>query len=126
MRNDRIGPAAPPPEQCTDARAQLVQVEGFDEIVVSSSIQASNACMRSVARAHDENGHEVGAGPQPFQHLDAIRARKPEVEDHEVVHAGGRLRQRFGAIAHPIHGVALVAQGFLHTAADEAIVFNEQ
>ncbi len=126
MEDHRIGPSAPPAQKRADACAQFVQIEGLDEIVIGPGIEPGDARGRRIACAQDENRHVVLAGAQALQHFDAIDARKAQIQNDEIVHAAGRLFERIGAGPHPVDRIAFVAQAFLHSTPNQAIVFDEE
>ena len=55
---------------------------------------------------------------QLTQDFHPIETRQPEIQDDEVVDAGGHLLEGGETITHPVDGITLVAQGFLYTSAD--------
>src|SRR3954451_16296517 len=75
---------------------QLLALEGLDEVVVGPGVQALDARLQGVAGGQHEDRH-VAVGPQALGDLDAVDARQPEVEQHEVGHVGSRLAE--GALA---------------------------
>ena len=66
------------------ARAQLVELEGLDEVIVRAGVESGDALRDAVARAEDERGREAAAGARAAQHLQSVHARKPEVEHQGV------------------------------------------
>jgi hypothetical protein len=56
----------------------------------------------------------------------AVAARQAQVEEHRVVRRGGHRGVGLTAVAHPIDGVALLAQALARGFADHRIVFYEE
>jgi len=108
------------------ARQQLVQVEGLHQVVVRADVEAGDAVGHRVARGDDQHRHVAARAAHRLQHLEAVLARQPEVEQREVVGAVPERELGGGAVAHPVDRVAGVLHAVHHGAADHRIVFHHQ
>jgi hypothetical protein len=125
LEHRRRAPARAP-RQRAYARAQLVEVERLHQIVVGAGVEALHPVGHGIARGDDEHGHVVAQRAQAPQHLQAVAARQPQVEQHGAV----RLRAQGGfggdAVAHPVDRVPFLGKPVAHALADHPVVFHQQ
>ena len=88
------------------AREQLVDVEGLDQVVVGAGVESGDALRDAVARAEHEHGREAAAGARAAQDLQSVHARQPEVEHQGVERALLERGQGERPAAQPLHRVA--------------------
>ncbi|MNT23159.1 hypothetical protein D3C72_1585710 [compost metagenome] len=120
----RLGPPGGAAQQRADAGEQLVQVVGFEHVVVRPRIQPFNALGYGVAGSGDQNRGAVLAGAQVAQHGDAVALGQTQVQQHEVVGLGAQGGVGRIAVTRPVHSVVFGAQQVLHGFADHGVVFN--
>lgn len=75
--------------QGAQAGGQLVQVDGFDEVIVGPRVQPFDAGGHGVAGGKHQHGRGVAACPRLAQHLHAVLAGQAQVEHCGLVGAGG-------------------------------------
>jgi hypothetical protein len=68
-------------------------------------------------RGDDDHRHVVAALAHPAQHLDAVAARKAEIQQHRGVGLRRDRRLDGAAVAHPVYGVALLREPVAHARA---------
>ena len=90
------------PQHGADARVQLVELEGLDQVVVGTGVEPRDAV--AVLR---------GVG-------------QTEVEQHEIEALGGERRVRRRRVIDPVDRVPLLAQRQTQAVADHPVVFDEQ
>jgi len=66
------------------------------------------------------------APSQPAQHLEAVDARQPDVEDHQVEALALGRQHRLLATRHQVHRVALGLQDAHEAAAQGAVVLDDE
>jgi D-alanyl-D-alanine carboxypeptidase/D-alanyl-D-alanine-endopeptidase (penicillin-binding protein 4) len=112
------------------ARVQLVEFEGFDEIVVGTGIEPGDALAKGVARGQHDHRRRVVPSAQGAQHVEPaaplLRIGQAEIEQHEVEALSCKRRVRGTRVIDPIDGVAFVAQRLAQAVADHAVVFDQQ
>ena len=89
----RRGPGPRAAQERAQARVQLAQGEGLDEVVVGARVEARDAVVDGVARGEQEHRHALARGPQPAGHLEPVDARHGDVE-HHARRAGARPARR--------------------------------
>ena len=67
-------------QQRADARGELVQIEGLDEVVVGARIQALHAIGDRIACGDDEHRQRLTARAQRLQQLQAVAPGQPQIE----------------------------------------------
>ena len=126
MRQQRHGATGLATQHRADARAQFVQVEGLDQIVVGAGIEAGDAVAGAVAGGEHDHRGGVAASAQPAQHVQAVALRQTQVEQHQIEALAGQRALRRGGIAHPVDRMAFHAQRRAQRVADHAVVFHQQ
>ena len=116
----------PAPQERTDARRELGQLERLDHVVVGAGVEPGDAIGDGVARGDDQHRTRVAAPAHAAQHVETFLARQPEVEQHEVVHVLGERELGRAAVAHPVDGEAVLAQSAADRLADHRVVFGEE
>jgi hypothetical protein len=77
-----IGPSAT--KQGPDARKQLREGEGLDEVVVSAAVQPMDAIIHGVLCRENQDRRLEGATPQRGQDFDAVASGQHEIEEHDI------------------------------------------
>ncbi len=83
-----------PSQERTDPGDQLVQGEGFDEVVVCARLQSVDALADGVERGQDEDGRTVAQRPQLPADGEAVEYGHHHVEDDRVGLPGRDLGER--------------------------------
>jgi hypothetical protein len=86
-----VGRLAGAPQQGANARAQLVERERLDQVVVGARVQASHAVGDGVAGGEHEDRRAVAAAAHAPAHLEPVHVRHGHVQDDEV---GGVVAER--------------------------------
>ena len=72
MFKHRLAPAGAAAQQGTNARQQLVNVIGFEHVVVGAGIESGDAVGHAVAGRGDQHRHGAPALAQGAQHVQAV------------------------------------------------------
>jgi len=107
---DRILALVGPAQQGADAREQLRDGEGLDQVVVSPGIETGAAVGDLVSGGDDQDMGLAATRAHPPQHLQAIKLGQAEIEQHDIVAGGIRQPVALGAIAAGIDGEAGTGQ----------------
>jgi hypothetical protein len=103
------------PRECTQARAELAEVEGLGEVVVGADFEAGCPVVDGVARREDEYRRFHTRFTQAAAGLQAVDAREHQIQDDDVV---GRCRRHPERVLAAPRGVRENA-GFAEPLADE-------
>src|SRR6516164_311989 len=76
----RFGAAVGPARYGSQPRAELVDVEWLDQVVVRPRIEATDAIADAIPCRHDDDRCGASVLPQPAQHTESVAIRQPEVE----------------------------------------------
>ena len=74
-----------PAKQRAQPRGQLLHGEGFEKVVVGSSIEARYAIFDGVTRRQDKHRGYAIRAPQVTQDIQAIAVRQTQIQDDGVV-----------------------------------------
>ncbi len=110
----------------TQPCGELVQIGRLDEVVVGTTVEATDAVVHTVARGQDQHGQALVLCPQAREEFIPRTAWQAKVEHQCRV---GCARQRvFGgnAVARPVDLEARLAQADLQGVAQQRVVFGEQ
>ena len=113
-------------QERAQARVQLAQGEGLDEVVVGARVEARDAVVDGVARGEQEHRHALARGPQPAGHLEPVDARHGDVEHHGVGPALGQRVERRAPVGGHLDVVALQAQRPVQGRPDGGFVVDDQ
>ena len=91
------------------AGEQLVHPERLGHVVVGAGVERRDLVGLAVAHRQHDDRHRAPA-PQPADHVDAVDAREPEVEDHDVGVVARRELERLLAVGGEVDLVAAGAQ----------------
>ncbi len=115
-----------PPEQGLDARDQLGEGEGLDQVVVGPLVEAADAIVDVVLRGED---HDRGVDPvaaDAAKDLQPLDVGEHEVEDDHIVRFVGGEVEAVATLGGDIDGKALGHEPAPDEARDLAVVFDEQ
>ena len=124
--NERVLRAVATPKQCLNAGQQLIEGEGFYQVVVGARLQAANAVLHGVLGREDQNVSIFARLAKLFQQGEAVQPRQHQVQDDQVVIAGLRPTKSFPAIAHDIHGITGPAEPIAEGTLQARRVFDQQ
>src|SRR5579871_772758 len=113
-------------QQGANARRQLVEVEWLREVVVGTRVESQHAIGDRIARGDDEDGQRLAAGSQGFQQLQAVRARKSQVEQQQLEGLVGQCLHRSRRLVDPVDGESLALEAGSDGLADHRIVLYQQ
>src|SRR5215813_3625881 len=113
-------------QQRADARRELAEVEGLDEVVVRAGVEARDAVGHRVARGEDQHRDREPALALAAQQREAVAPREPEVEQQQL--EGLAAEHRFGGarLVHPVDREALALQARAQRLADHRVVLYQQ
>ena len=114
------------PHERTDARLQLAEVEGLDQVVVGPGIESGDPVGNGVARGEDQHRRRVVAPPQGTQHLEPGEPRQPEVEDDEREPVGAQRCVGRRAVPDPVDRVTLLGETGAQPLTEQRVVLDQQ
>ena len=120
------GFAARAPHQRAQARGKLVQIEGFDQVIVGAGVQTFDAVLDAVARGQDQHRHLVAARAQARKQLQAREPRQAEIEHDARVLAGLKREFAGNAVLDPIDDDAGLAESGLYAVAEQRVVLDQK
>ena len=94
----RVVAGAGAAQQRAHPRAQLLDGERLDEVVVGAGVEALDAVVDRVARGHDEDRDRVAAAAQRPADVEAADLGHQQVEHDRVGRRRGVPRERLGAV----------------------------
>ena len=126
MFDHRRSPPAMAPHQRPDTRGELVQVKGFDEIIVGAGIKPLDAVSDRIACGDHQHRQGHALATQAGEQVEPGFSRQAEVEQDHFMHAVGHRQFCCRTVTHPIDGVPVLPEPPLYAGADHRIIFNEQ
>ena len=108
------------------AGEQLLDPEGFGEVVVGSAVDALHLFVPAAARGQHQNRQGEPGFTPAAQEREAIDAGQAEVEHHGVVNLGGRQEIGLFTIGRHVDGVTLPPQGRGQLRGQGIFVFGHQ
>jgi len=124
-RRDARGPASAT-QQRAHPRLELDHVEGLDEVVVGTGVEAEHAVADLVARGQQQHRQRIAPVAQTAQHVDAVATRQADVQDRGVPGAGGERGVGGVAVRDPLGREAGALEGTQHGTGDLRVVLGEQ
>nr|WP_305849787.1 hypothetical protein [Phycicoccus sp. HDW14] len=121
-----LGGVAAATQHGTHPGQQLGGLEGLDDVVVGSAVQARDPGGGFVAGGDDDDRYSVAGPAQAPEELGAVEVGEPEVQQDDVVVVGLRADQAARGVADPVGGVRLVLQPAHEGGADHRVVLDEQ
>jgi len=119
------GPASRAADEGPEAGAQLVQVEGLDQVVVGPAVEAADALVHPVAGGEDEDRRDLGP-PQVGEDRPAAPPGQHEVQQNGVVVPALGLELAGLAVVGDVDGESLLLQRLAHGAGEVDLVFDDQ
>jgi len=113
-------------QQGTHAGLEFFHIEGLDQVIIGTGIQAGDALGGAVAGGEDQHRQVVLLGAQLLQQVQAIEARQAEVEQQQIEAFRAQGMQGRNAILQPIQGVAFNAQCHANPLAKGTIIFDKE
>ncbi len=98
------------PGEGADAGEQLLQLEGFGQIIVGAGVEALDAFVDFAAGGEEQDGSELAAVAQLAEDAEAIAAGEHDVEDQAVKGGGRKERGDVVAVVAEVHGKAFRLQ----------------
>src|SRR5262249_7008677 len=95
---DALGRRSSPPQDGADPGQQLLELEGFRQIVVGAGLQPLDPLVNVAARRqHDDR--DVAGLPDPSADVEAVQSGQVQVEEDKVGPAAGDGCDRLRAVA---------------------------
>ncbi len=110
VADGRIAASRLAANQRPHARAEFVEIERLDEVIVCAGVEALHAVGHRIARGDDQHRQRVAARTQRAQHVETVALGQAEVEQHEIVGLARRRAERRFAVFHPVDREAFAAQ----------------
>ena len=110
---------------CAQARFDLAQIIGFDDIIVGPRIQTGDAIRDLVAGGGDENRNLTALPAQIAQKVQPRPVGQRQIQQHGV-EIGDAQRAAGGVqIGHMIDGMALALQKSLHGIGNIGVILDQ-
>ncbi len=122
----RGGGRCAPADECPDAGQEFVQIEGFDEVIVGTGIEATDAISSLIAGSEKEDRSGLLQGADFLEDLPSAEFGKEEVEDDDVVMGVQGFVEALTSISGLIDGIAFVPEAAQKACAQAGLVFDEQ
>ena len=113
-------------QQRPHPRAQLVDVERLDQVVVGARVQAGHAFVHGIAGGQQEDRHPQPLRPQPARDREPVHAGHRHVEHDRVGQVALDRGQRRTAVGGGDDLVALGRQGPLEHPPDRGVVVDQE
>jgi hypothetical protein len=114
-----------PPTQRAHPGDQLRQHEGFREIVVGASVEAPDAVFHLAAGGQQDDRGPHPRLPEILERLQAVAARKHDVQDDDVVALGLEGEEEVFPALEPIDREALRLQGLADEVGHLPLILDE-
>ena len=124
--DDRRVHAARPTLECADAREQLAEVEGLDEVVVGAGVEALDPVGWRVARGEHQQRRRAVVPSGPGDDVDAGCAGHAPVDDRDVVLVPLELVDGVVAALDGVDLVALVLESEHEDFAQAGVVLGDE
>ncbi|MOA31547.1 hypothetical protein D3C78_1527100 [compost metagenome] len=111
-------------QQRTDARLQLREFEGLDQVVVGAGVQPGDAIFHAVQRGQQQDRQRRLVHAHVAQHLQAALAGQADIEDHRVERLGQQLLLRGEAVGGVADAEAELAQAGEQGIGEDGVVFG--
>lgn len=107
-------------------RRQLAQVEGLEQIIVGTGLQAVDPVGNRVAGSEHQHRQALALLTQALQQFETIFVGQAQVQHHDI--EGGSLEHGLGRSRRgdPVHGHALGGQPRGDTAGNQVVILAEQ
>lgn len=105
-RDLRVFGTVLPAHQRIQARAEFIEGEGLDHIVVSPDLQSTNAIFNAVPGREYEDVGGVAGSAQLAQDGQAIHAEQHDIEDDSIVHGAACVIEARIAVGDEIDRIA--------------------
>ena len=120
---DRAAGAA---QQRSQPRAELLERERLDEVVVGAGVEPLHAVRDGVARGEHQHGRAVAGGPQAAADLEPVGLGHQDVEDDRVGRLVGERVERLAAVGGELDAVAVHPQRAVERVADARLVVDHE
>src|SRR3954469_5326359 len=115
-----------PARERGDACQQLGKGEGLDEVVVAPSLQSLHPIAHAGHGGQEQNRRFDARSAYRLDDAEAVQARQPAVDDHDLVGLAGCQKEAVAAVGRYINHVPLLFQTLLQIGACLGIVLNDE
>ena len=122
----RLRAALAAAQQRTHASLEFLDVERFDQIVVSTRVQASDAFRGAVAGGEDQHRQVMLLGAQLLQQVETIKTWQTQIKQQQIEGFRTQRMQGSDAVVQPIEGIAFGRQGHANPLAEGAVIFDKE
>ena len=120
---DRAAGAA---QQRSQPRAELLERERLDQVVVGAGVEALHAVRDGVAGGEHQHRRAVAGRPQAPADLEPVGLGHQDVEDDRVRRLVGERVERLAAVGGELHAVAVHPQRAIERVADGGLVVDHE
>ena len=113
-------------QQRSQPRAELLQRERLDEVVVGAGVEAFDAVGDGVARGQHQHRRAVAGGAQAPADLEPVGLGHQDVEDDRVRRRVGERVERLRPVGGELHAVAVHPQRAIQRVADRGFVVHHE
>ena len=113
-------------QQRAQPRAELLERERLDEVVVGAGVEPLHAVRDRVARGEHQHRRAVAGGAQPAADLEPVGLGHQDVEDDRVRRLVGERVERLAAVGGELHPVAVHPQRAIERVADPGLVVHHE
>jgi hypothetical protein len=113
-------------EKRAHSSRELVDVERFHEVVVGAGVEAFDPVRDLTSRGEHERRRSHSASPKLSDDVEAVPAREPDVQDHEIRLVFDGAGETCIAVARRPHAVALLAQGAVEHGDEARVVLDDE
>ncbi len=114
------------PQQRTESREELAEIEWLREIIVGTGIQSRDAIGDGIARRQHQDWRPDATAPQFATDRQSIHARQHDIEHDGVVAVHRGLHERVAPVARDIDGVGDFAQPPRDDTREFRIIFDNE
>ena len=121
-----LGRAAAAAQQGSQPRAELLERERLDQVVVGAGVEALDAIRDRVARGEHQHGRAVAGGAQAAADLEPVGLGHEHVEHDRVRRLVGERVERLAAVGGQMDPVAVHPQRAVERVADRGLVIDHE
>ena len=113
------------PQQGPDPGQQLLALEGLDQVIIGTAVEAGDAVLGLGAGGQHQNRY-VAIGAKLLADLDTVEPRQAEIEDDKVWDEAGGDVERIYSVRRGPHLIALIAQRAAQDIGDVGVILDHE
>jgi hypothetical protein len=112
------------PQERTDTRRELIEIEWLDQVVVCAGVETLHAIRYRITGRNDEHREGLLTRSQTLQHLEATLSGESKIEKQEIERISAEHLVRSLAVVDPIDSEAVPLQAGSDRLGDHGIIFD--